>query len=342
MVGSGDARSGEASYGEARHGRDGGFGRRFLLERRMLGSAELITAFEECPRKAWFSLRWKKYKLTSTQMLQKGVAAAVAEKTRKDWGELAGEIIVGLGAEPGLISEQYDVYSEVIHLASMADVVSCAIRRPGDAPWRVPDAIDSWEPSNLFMSPDGSRLRRIVFSTSWSKDKHYSLCRSWHTMGPICHYQLPMQMIVIITGQHREGRYHSYWCHGLRHPVSKQLRFRKKQDKGTPFKASWIEIWRPDFDDISTEDWIAAMAQDEVLPDICFKVDVEVPPEEVREKMVALAEKKMDTIYDTKAIPDIQYSGCDWPTKCNYLSPCHANLMPSGKFGFVRVDQLIS
>lgn len=258
------------------------------------------------------------------------------EHTRSDFGELAGEEVYGLGSDPGVDSKQYDQHSEVVHLACIADAVTTAIRNSGSAPWKLAPSLPNWE-SACFLSPDESHLRRIVFITSWNDDRHYSLCRSWESLGEICHHNLPMQMVVINLGQHRDGRYHSYWAHGLRHPANKKLRFRKRNDVAEPFKASWIEVWREDYDDISTRDWLQAMLDDKVLEDCCFNVDIPVPRPDQRQRIADLAQRKLETARNTETLPDQCLSVCDWPTPCAFRSPCHAQEEPSSVYGFVRI-----
>lgn len=306
----------------------------------MVGTAELLTAFEECPRKAYWLQSWERYKMTPAQILQKGVSAGVTESNRTDWGQLAGEVVYGCGVEPGIISEEHDLHSEIVHIACVADIVSCAIRRPKDAPWKDAEVLDTWEPSNLFTSPDGRYLRRVIFTTNWSDDKHYSICRSWHSIGAVCHYGLGMQLLIVVLGQHRSGRYHSFWSKGLRHPVSKQLRFRKKTDKATPFKESWRECWREDYDELSTTDWLSAMYSDGVLQDCCFTIDLPVPSDLARQRVLDLAKMKLDKIDRMKSIPDENLSSCSWPTKCTYIRPCHNGEQPSGRYGFVPVEDI--
>src|ERR1700722_2982503 len=307
----------------------------------LMDTASLLTEYEKCPRAAWYALQWERYKLTPVQMLQRGVHHGLLDGERKDVGQSAGEHLFSLAVEPGLLSDQHDLHSEVVHLSALADVVVSALRKPSEAPWRVPEPLDTWEPSCL-LSPDGSYLRRVYFASSWSDDRHYDIWRAWASIGNVCHYSLPMQICVILTGQHRNGRYSSPWTRGIRHPVSKQLRFRKRTDKSTPFKNSWIEVAREDFDEISTQDWLQSMYTDAVLQDYCFTIDLPVPSDLARQRVLDLAQRKLAKIDKMKSIPDENLSSCSWPTKCTYISPCHKDQEPSGRFGFVKVEEPLS
>jgi hypothetical protein len=305
----------------------------------MQGTAELLTAYENCPRAGYWAQFWERSKGTSLDFLQYGIRKGLTESKRTDYGEVAGEYLYELGASKQLDSKQLDIHAEIVHLSAISDIVTTALRKKVDAPWRVPETIPEWTPT-CYLSPNGDYLRRVVFTTSWSDEKHYSFCRAWQTLGPVCHYSLPMQLAVIILGQHKNGKYHSFWTHGLRHPANKKLRFRKKQDIRTPFKEGWNEVWREDFDDISTNDWLAAMLEDDVLRDICFSLTVPVPEELARKNIVDLAYRKMESIRNIKVTPDPNLSTCDWPLPCIFRNPCHQGKEPNGRFGFISLDNI--
>jgi hypothetical protein len=294
-------------------------------------TAELLTAFEECPRAAFWRRKWVRVKLDAAELLAAGIRAGVTSK-RTDFGEAAGEEVYGLGNEPGLETTHYDLHSEVVHLACIADIAATAIRKTAEAPWRAPEPVkleggQPWR-SGAYLSPDGSHLRRVVLASAWNDDRHYSECRSWFSLGEICAYGLPMQMAVIVLGAHREGKYHGPWAKGLRHPVNKKLRFRKKHAVAEGFKSTWQQVWREDFDEISTHDWLQAMLEDGVLQDACFPVKIEVPDHAARQRIVEMAQRKLEIIEKTKTLPDLQLTGCDWPAPCLFRRPCHAGREP--------------
>jgi hypothetical protein len=301
-----------------------------------MNSPELLSGFERCGRIPYWGKNWKFRKMKPMEMIEAGVRAGITEAVRSDYGEVAGEEVYGFGSDPGIDSKQYDQHGEVVHLACIADVVTCALRKPDSPPWKPAPPLPGWE-SSCYLSPEGKYLRRIVFTTSWSDDRHYSFCRSWESLAETCFHNLPMQMVVVHLGQHREGKYHSYWSHGLRHPGNKKLRFRKRQRVEEPFKESWIEVWREDFDDISTHDWLQAMLDDGVLQDCLMKFDIPVPKPEARERIISLAQAKLAIIHGTTELPLQQLSTCDWPVPCVFRTPCHAQDEPGPVYGFVRI-----
>lgn len=304
----------------------------------MMDTAPLIQTYEECPRKSFFSLQWDKNKITPSRMLDLGIRAGLTYDGQ-DFGEEAGSVVYELGATRGIDSDQYDQHSEVVHVAAMADIISMAARKQGDKPWKSPEPLEDWKPS-CFISPDGKYLRRIVTVSNWSEDRHNSICRSWATLGPVAFYDLPMQIGIAITGNRRDGRYHSFWSHALQHPQNKKLRFRKKNDIGQPFKSSWIECWRPDHDEITTQEWINSMCEDDVLKDLFFKIDMPRLDTVSRKRVMDVAKRKIEKVQNTKVIPDEQYAGCSWPQRCQFLSVCNKGEQPNGRYGFIPVEQV--
>jgi hypothetical protein len=146
-----------------------------------------------------------------------------------------------------------------------------------------------------------------------------------------------MQMAVCVIGQRRDGRNHGYWTRAFQHPVSKQIRFRRKHNPSEGFKSSWEQIWREDYDTISTVTWLESMLSDGVLSDVCFVIDLPVPEPKARQSIVDLAVRRLEQIWTTKELPEPNLSTCFWPTRCPFVSPCHSGQMPSGRFGFAQI-----
>lgn len=307
----------------------------------MTPTHELIEHYEHCRREGIFARDWYKYKLTPQQMLAEGIREGLTSP-RQDFYQAAGEKCFELAVQPGLDSKQFDLHAEVVHLCAMADVISAALRKEG--PWTPVEPIEVgngfiWE-SDAYLEASGDALRRVICVSSWSDDRHYSLCRSWGSLGPVCLHNLPMKIAVVLMGSHRDGRYHSHWSKAVLHPVSKKLRFRRKGGKGEGFKESWTPIFREDRDEISTQTWLQSMLDDGVLQDSLILIDLPVPESKARQEIIDLASRRLDQIDRTETLPDRQLSTCDWPTPCIFRSPCHRGDMPSGKYGFIRVDQL--
>jgi hypothetical protein len=302
-------------------------------------TAELLDGYERCSRISWWSRDWEKGRLSPQDMLDIGVKAGLTCPIGVEAGMEAGETLYALGASREIDSKQHDIHAEIVHLASISDIVVSAIRKSTDEPWGMPDPLDRWKTS-CFLSPDGSHLRKIVFVSGWSKDRHYALCRDWGALGEVAFHNIPLHIVVVVLGTHQDGRYKSFWTRALRHPVNKTLKFRKKQNIASGFKNTWDEIFREDHDEYTTTQWLEGMLKDDVLRDVLFRVDVNVQEKPVRQRIIDLANRKLDRIEKLKSLPDENLSGCSWPIKCDFIRSCHNGDEPSGRYGFVPVDSL--
>jgi hypothetical protein len=309
-----------------------------------MDSPTLLTLFEPCSRAGFWGRDWEYGKIDIHELLLAGIRAGVLS-SRADFPVVAGEEIVAISARREIASRQFDIYSEVIHVAAIAEIVTSAIRKPLEPPWSLAEPVSlpngqTWH-SGAFLAPDGLKLRRVAISSNWSDDRHYSFARSWFSLGESAVQNLPLQQATILLGAHRDGRFHGYWSKGLRHPVNKGLRFRKKNDVGTGFKNTWQTIFREDYDDIPTETWLSTMYSDGVLGDVAFNVDVPLPSREVQDQIVDLAARRLDKLWRMKELPDQNLSTCFWPTRCPFIGPCHAGEKePNKRYGFWPISAL--
>lgn len=307
-----------------------------------MSTAALLTAYESCHRKGYFQTVWEPNRLSAKEMTYRAICLALEAQEPQDgaFGEVAGSAVLQLAQDRGIESALPHIYGQVIHHAALADILVSTLRKPTDPPWLVPQNVQSWTPS-CFLAPDGGSLRRIVLVSHWTEARHYSECRSWFSLGEVCHYKMPMQMAVLIIGQERNGKRSSPWVSGFCHPMNKQLRFRKKSKVATEvFNDKWAKILREDHAEISRETWLAAMLQDDVLPEVAFKVDIPVPEEVQRQRIVDMAARKLEQLYAITEKPEASLSVCDWPVKCPFHQCCHVlpERDPNEKNGFVRIQ----
>jgi hypothetical protein len=304
---------------------------------------ELLTITETCRRAAFWASSWQRKKISPNELLLTGIREGLLSD-RTDFHEAAGEKVIEIIRERELIKDVLDAYTVGIHHASLADIISSAIRKPSEDPWHLPEptTLPNGHPwaGTAFLAPSGTVLRRIVLVSNWSNDKHFSFCRSWETIGNVCAYQMSLQMAVCVLGPTRDGRRLGYFSRGYRHPQSRQIRFRKRTDPSSGFKSSWATVFREDFDDIPTSEWLSSMHKDGVLADSCFSVQVDVPSREARQRVLDIAARRLDEIERLEKVPDENLTGCFWPTRCQFINPCHSGQSPNGKFGFVRVDEI--
>jgi hypothetical protein len=259
----------------------------------------------------------------------------------ESWGQIAGETVLDLAASPGIEVEGEYVYSCAMNHANLCDLLATTLRKPEDKPWLVPESVKNWT-SACLMSPGGDKLRRVVLVTHWNEDRHFSECRNWYTLGEMATYNLPMDLVVLVIGNQRNGRRHSHWTKALRHTIGRtHIRFRRRVGNTSGgFKDSWTEIWREDHDEISREMWLNAMLKDDVLRDLVFRIEMPALPPHQRTHFLDLAARKLDIIHALKEKPPMQLTGCDWPIKCQFLKCCHSipEKEPSEKTGFVRIS----
>lgn len=318
-------------------------------------TADLLTSFETCPRKGYWSQNWQRRRLNSAQMLRLAIQAGVTEAVREDFGELAGETIMDLARDPGMeIPSSHYLHESVVHHAALADVLTTAVRRPRTLPWLLPPpAVVGSLPwaSSAFLEPSGTKLRRVVLASAWNDERHWSEVRSWYALGEAAVYRLPVTLVVLILGQHRDGKRSSAWTRGFLHPQNHKLRFRKRSASGPALRADkrwvkkfevfndkWEHVWREDRGEISAPQWLQAMLEDDILRDVCFTVEVPVPETVMRDRILAMAERKLERLAKISELPEASMSVCDRPP-CPFKGCCHSAIEyePSRKTGFIQI-----
>lgn len=304
---------------------------------------ELLSAYETCDRKGFWSRSWQRRRLDATAILREAIRAGVTESERPDFGTLAGETVMELAVDPGMEmpSSNY-LHASVVHHAALADMLTCALRRPQDTAWRLPPlwpaGVPGWTSSAL-LDPSGSKLRRIVLASSWSDARHYSEVRSWYALGEVAAYRLPMTMAVLVLGPHRDGRRSGPWTKGFLHPMNHTLRFRKKSKSSSEvFNDKWTQVWREDRGEIDNRQWLQAMLADDILRDVCFTVEIPVPGVAETDRIRAMAARKLERLMRITETPEPSLSVCDRPP-CPFRGCCWSETPyePSERTGFVRI-----
>ena len=296
-------------------------------------SAQLLSAFESCARRGHWSVQWASQRLSPAQMVSEAIREALTA-TEPPYGEIAGSAILQLAEDRGIETNTHRIYDSVQNHAALADILVSAIRKPEDKPWLIPEPSANWS-SSCFLSPDSSTLRRIVIASHWSDDRKLSECSGWFTAGEIAHYELPMQLVVLIIGQMKDGLRRGPWSTGMLHPRNKKLRFRKKSRETTEvFNDRWIKIMREDHAEISRETWLESMLADGVLQEVCFRIDIPVPESTQLRRIRDLAQRQWDRLASIRQTPEPQLSTCHFPIPCPFLRVC-PDREPSEKTGYL-------
>lgn len=284
-----------------------------------MNSAEILTAFETCKRKAFWVRQWDKHRISATEMVRRGVTAAMTVPEAEDFGDYAGEEVVDLAVNRGLdaLAKDVNIHASVMNHAAIADIVSGFIRKPKTKPWLTLAPGKNWASSAL-MDPDGGLLRRFIPVSNWNPERMQHELRSFFTLGEVCMMRRPMQMVVAVLGQLSFGRRHSAWSKAFLHPQHSEIRFKPRaRSRVDGFKETWLKVFREEHDEIPRDKWIAAMFEDDVVRDILFVVNVPLPGELEAQRIRDLIAFKLDSASRLDRLPEKQLSVCDGP-----LSPC--------------------
>lgn len=304
-----------------------------------MGSADVLLNHDRCPRLAHWGMRWQAQNIDASEALALAVDEGVMCEGN-DPGQFAGDTIMTIASERRLNvpGSQYDC---ALHLASLADLITTALRT-GTPAWARP-AARTWQTliweSSAFIER-GIRLRRVVLVDRWSEERKLHELHSWRTLGEQAVYELPMTLTVIVHGQRRVGRYHTPWSQGWLHPLSKELRIKKRS--GERFQGNWRECWREQHGEIDRDRWLEMMHKDKVMPEVMFNVDAPVPPDKLLVPVRTLAQDKMQALVESARTPRPTISACDWPRKCKFHACCWGFKDPNERNGFVRISQLVS
>jgi hypothetical protein len=294
----------------------------------MRKTAELLGSIETCQRKGFWAQNWRRRKLDGTGFLYEAIRAGLTETEREDYGVVAGELCMDMAVLPGMeMPSSQHLHESVLHHAALSDMLTTALRRPGSDPWvpMQPTTLEGapWV-SSAFLDPSGERLRRFILVSHWNDARHYSEIRSWEALGEVCAYDLPMTMAVCVLGQNRNGRRGGAFSKAFQHPVNHGIRFRKKTKVSSEtFSERWSQIWREEHAEITNEEWLRGMMNDDILRDVCFTVDIPPPEEKLSRRIREMAVRKIEKMERTKVCPEGSLSVCDRPA-CQFKPCCWA------------------
>lgn len=297
-----------------------------------MNSAHILSSSDRCERKEWLERSWERNLLTPSDVLRRSVEAGLTVKS-DDPGQSAGDEALTLCVERGLDVKQTDLFAVANNIAALADMTVWLLKQ--GSPWERPEDVrmgnGHWR-SSAFLSDSGTRLRAVLIAERWDDARQLSAEHSWFYGGETAVYGMPMDLMVVIVGQRRDGRWNGPLSRGWQHPVSKELRFRKRDGAG--FDGNWKPIFRED-GDYSRELWLDQMTQDGVLEDSVLSVEL-LPPDEAPTIRV-LAERGLTRLREATALPDPHLSQCDGLSPCQFRDACWTFQLPSEALGFVQI-----
>lgn len=314
--------------------------------------APIIESWERCRRQWAFSQDWELVRVTPMGTLYRALQNAL---TRPEPDPAAAKAFVMTEAgERGVWTEVRDPYATMVHYAHLAEVLARVLRQPNSEPLKLHSPMKigdhEWQPASYVMD-GGIRLMRVVLADHWDDARQLAEIHSWRTVGDICATGLPMTLRVLVIGSQRDGRRHSFWSKGQRHPVNKQLRFARKHGKADGLSASWETVWREDCD-ISAQTWLEQMARDGIWKELAFDRKVAAPSKLQRERVlddIRRIAEEMDVIHPSGHmiypgkpwLYPMTRSACDDPIRgscpfqCCCYSPGEAEVLP-GDTGVFR------
>lgn len=304
-------------------------------------NADLLADIESCDRRGLWAQSWQAQKIYPTKMLYMAIEQAMTQTERPDRGQFAGEVVMDLCAERGIDTRHPNRYDVGLHHAALADLIVTYLSSQPEAPWTLPGVSTlGWEPS-AFLAANGTQLVRVILVDHIDEERQKAETHSWHSLGNMLAYELPMSLEIIVLGQSRSGRRHSAWTTGLLHPRNRKLRFQKKSKIKQPdygFAESWRKIWREEYAQIDRDQWLQAMREDGMLDELTRKVLVNLPGKARLDELRAIVARKEQGLRKLSGMPDPSYSGCWWPRPCPFASCCFGQKEqpPSLETGFVE------
>lgn len=251
------------------------------------------------------------------------------------------ERVIQLAGERGVWTDQSHPYDQMQHYAHMAEVIARVLRQPSAGPLVVHPPVplgnaaylsaswdgDSWQPSS-YLVDGGQRLMRFVLVSGWDDDRQLGELHSWPVIGDVCVTRLSMTLRVIVIGQSRSGRRYGHWTRARQHPSNKALRFaRRVGSEG--FSENWPVVWREN-SRVNSQSWVEMMARDGVLSECAFSVNVRVPNEYQRGKVLEDLARIAGEMEREKSKSGADFpmtrSACDDPIRgaCPYQGVCFA------------------
>lgn len=244
---------------------------------------------------------------------------------RADHGEYAGEMVMDLASSRGLdVEDSLNIYRAAVNHASIADLVTRAIRNHNNEQWRKAPDLPKWR-SSCFTDPTGRILRRFLPVSSWSPERELYERQSWFCIGETAHHQIPMQLVVAVLGRMSGGRRTGFFSKGLLHPQKSHLRF-KLRSRATVdgFRETWLKVYKEDNAQIDPEKWLGAMNDDGVLQESLFVVHIPVPEASQRLRVMDLATAQLERLQALHHLPPKQLSTCFDPiSPCPFRVCCH-------------------
>ena len=299
-------------------------------------SSQILASSDHCARSAFYRLRWEPPSLSPHAILRQSVEFGLTS-TADDFAKAAYDHAMEVCCHWVIDTPEADLLSLATHIAAMAEMIVFVLRSEG--PWERSTDIQLsgalWESSG-FTGVNPERLSGLALVDRLDGMREMELRHGWGVRGEVSVHQKPMDVLTVVIGAMRKGRWSNPFTSAYRHPVGKMLRFRKRD--GEEFSSQWTKVARED-DEATREDWLDAMTDDGVLIDCIKVVSVEIPVDS--EEIVKLATAKLKRIAAQGEAPEPQPSQCfNRLHPCAYRSCCPNGVEPSEATGFQSIERV--
>lgn len=284
-------------------------------------SADLLSEDDRCSLLAFHSQRWRPPALAPKQILRESIEHGLT-CDKEDFALAASDFAMDLAATRGIDSPEADLLAVANHIQKLAELITFALRI--DQKWVRPEPREFWEPSS-FLSHTGNYLRQFVLVDRLDALREMEIRNRWDVQGEAAIYGVPVSVMIVVIGQHRNGKWSSPWTTAYQHPINKGIRFRKRD--GEPLGPGWEKVWR-DKEDRGL--WYDSLCDDGILEECIHVIEVPVPDP----RIVDLARRKMERIRNGSK-PDPQLSNCySHIHPCPFRAACPRGLEPCEELGF--------
>ena len=297
-----------------------------------MNTPTILSSDDFCHRQAYYLQRYEPLALSPKEILWRAIEHGLTS-TEEDYARSASDCAMELCTSKTIDTNETDLLGLAEHISSLAEMVVWTGRTGG--PWERPDPQGmadglTWH-SGAYLSQNGTKLRHLVCVDRWDGMREMELRTSWQIAGECVAYQVPMDVIVLVIGSMRNGRWASPFTTAYRHPVAKTLRFQKRS--GEDFGGAWTKVWR-EKDEATRDEWLDAMTEDGVLAECVHALAVDVPewPTDI------LSVEKMKRIAAQNEAPEPQPSRCfDRMRPCPFRGCCPQGKTPE-EVGFNKLS----
>lgn len=316
-----------------------------------------VIRFQACPRRYFLERTWRVIRRRPKTILDACLrSAVVALSAGGEISQVRAEARAALMAEaadPGMaVPEGSDPYQIASDLCAVLDTSLTAISMltllPVQSVPTVPlpantgsaSPTSTYEYAPLSLVDESGCLHRWLTVDVWDDDAATRELHSWVTAGDMAVCDAPLTLHVVVIGQQRNGRQQSPWCRAHEQPLTRRLRFLRRNghhngkggERRPPIPPDWKTVWYADLAQPDPEAWVRAMCSDEIMPRLLHHPAIAEFPSEVRRQTLAQLSMVADSMARTAETLSTPLAAADDPepamslpmsrAACDGMVPC--------------------